>query len=78
MNADVEALLDCYERAEEADEALQEFFPELERVVNDEILENLKKVLDQVQYIQNIVTKAVGGPDALVRLQYERDPERDD
>jgi len=65
-------MLDVYERAEEADEALQEFYPELEKTLHPDIMERLSEVLDKLQFIQNIATDALGGPDRLMRLQYER------
>lgn len=69
------ALLDCYERAEDAENQLQTFFPELEHVVSDGVLDSLKAALQAVYHIQNIVTAALGGADELVDAQHKRETE---
>jgi hypothetical protein len=69
----IEAFLDIHDRAEEADEALQARWPDLESVVNDEIMANLELVSGRIDFIRRIVTDAVGGPDHLTRLQFERE-----
>lgn len=66
-----EALIDCYERAEEADEELQYWMPELEAVLNAGIMADLKSVIEKLDFIQKIVVKAVGGSDKLVKLQHD-------
>lgn len=72
------SLVDAYERAEEADEALQEFYPELGQVLCLDIMERFDEALQQIGLIQTIVLNAVGGHDKLMRLQYERDPDAKD
>jgi len=66
-------MLDVYERADEADEALQEFWPELEQAIREDILARLRDAMEKVEFIRKIATDALGGPDRLVRLQSERD-----
>ena len=64
-------LLDIYDSAEDADTALQEHFPELEKVAHSGIVDQLKKALDKVQSIQRVVENAVGGAEELVAEVFE-------
>ena len=66
-------LLDIFERAEEADEAMQVFWPDLEAVVSDDILANMKTVITSLHYINRLSTKALGGAGRLCRLRDERE-----
>lgn len=68
-----ELLIDIADRTEEADEALQKYYPDLELVANDEILAELKICLNALAFIDGMVTKAIGGADRLVRLRSERE-----
>jgi hypothetical protein len=66
-----DALLDCYERAEEADEQLQENYEWLERVVD--VINAQKEALRAVEYIQRIVVQAFGGVSPFLLAQNERE-----
>jgi hypothetical protein len=72
MNRETKIFLEIRDNAEDADEALQRYWPELENVVNKEIQVCMEKALEKIQHIQRIVENAVGGPEQLVRLRRER------
>lgn len=67
------ALLDCYERAEDIDEKLQEHFDWMERGACEDVVNAQNDALRAAAFIQRIVVNALGGSDALVRVQHERE-----
>ena len=68
-----EALVSCYERADEAIEALEYWWPQLEQVLHDDVIEKLKEVSQALESISRVTTGAAGGADAMIRLIYELD-----
>ena len=74
----ISGLLEIFTCTEEIDEALGDVFAELQNVLNEELGEKLEEALRAVQSIAKISTQALGGMNALIRLRYGRDPERDD
>jgi len=65
-------LLDIYELAGEADAALQDSWPRLEGLVNDDITRDLDDALKQIEAIRRIVIVAVGGSYRLAELRNSR------
>jgi hypothetical protein len=68
-----DALLDCHDRAEEADEKLQDWWPRLEAVLSAEFLEDLKDALQSIGYIQRVVVQAFDGVGNFMLAQNERE-----
>lgn len=70
-----ETLLDICDRQEEADEAIQEYWPQLESVVNAEIMNCLKTVYESLETIGRLATSALGGSFEVVKLRAARESE---
>jgi hypothetical protein len=69
----IEALLDIYAYADEAEAALQRFWPELEAIANDTIRDALAELATEIQNIQRASAHVLGGPDRRARLAHERE-----
>lgn len=65
----LEAILDIDNCVEEAEEALDAHWTELESVVNETILKDIETATNALQSIGFIILRAVGGSDKLARLR---------
>lgn len=73
-----DALLDCHDRAEDADEQLQDWYPSLEAITNHEFMADLKEALQSIGYIQRIVVQTFGGVSPFMLAQNEREEREND
>lgn len=73
----IEALLDIYNKQEEAVDKFNKYWYEVERVVNEDIRNSFVDVEQALYTIQSIVTEALGGAAEVVRLQNAREQEQE-
>ena len=71
----VEALLDIYDRVEDAEDSFKNIFSDLENVLSKEIVDEMNTIGESLHFIERIVTNAIGGTSKLMLLQDERDQE---
>jgi len=64
-------LLEVYDHCEKADKNLQEFLPDLECVVNEDILKRLYEALSHIQQVSSAIVWHLGGADKFVEIHKE-------
>jgi len=69
IRPDVVVLLDIHDIAEAAEEEMDFYWPQLESVLDKNVMMKLEHGLRGLQKIQRAVEKAVGGAEQLVHLQ---------